>query len=42
MLRDDNGEEKESALVLDRMAAATVRGRKNNCITTESCHVGDL
>ena len=35
MLRDDVVEEgeEESALVLDRMVAATVRGRKNNnCI----------
>ena len=34
MLRDDDVvEEEESALVLDRMAVATVRGRKNNnCI----------
>ncbi len=34
MLRDDDVvEEEESALVLDRMVAATVRGRKNNnCI----------
>lgn len=40
MLRrdDDDVEGEESALVLDRMAAATMRGRKNNCITTESCH----
>lgn len=36
---DDDVEEEESALVLDRMAAVTMRGRKNNCITiTESCH----